>query len=366
LTGANSNRFSLSASSVTVSPGGVTTLNVTLTPTVAGRIFGTLTMNFGVETLTINLSGTGTVAATPASLSIGTPSLSFGNVEIGESKTLSISATNSGGLTGSSTPTLTGGQSGLFSLSTSTLSVTGGSTGTLSITLTPTGVGAITGTLNVDFGGGQLFTISMTGTAIEPLPLAEDLTVVADTLDFGEIVIGETSTLVLQVANAGVNTGLTVPTLDTEDTGFAVATDELAVAGGVTADRDITFTPAQEGAFVAIVSLDFGVATLQVVVKGLGVLPPPVIEVEQAFIDFGAHGRNMPSELSYWFTNTGASGLEIDTVEVDTSRWTVSIDPLTLAAGDSGLVAITYRSLVEGSFEDTIPDHLERSRNSSA
>ena len=351
LTGANSDRFSLSFSTVTVAGGGTTTLNVTLTPNVAGSVVGTLTMNFGVETLTINLTGTGDLAPAPASLSIGTTSLSFGDVVVGETKTLSISASNSGGLTGSSTPSISGGQSSLFGLSTSTLSVAAGATSSLDITLTPTTEGGITGTLTVNFGGGQLFTISLTGTGVPPLPLAGDLTVVADTLDFGNIVIGETATLVLQVVNAGVNTGLTEPSLDI---GFVVTTDELSVAGGATADRDVTFTPEHEGAFFAIVSLDFGVTTLQVVIVGIGILPPPVIEVEQALIDFGIHGRDMPSELSYWFTNTGDSVLEIDTVEVDTSRWTVAVTPLTLAAGDSGLVEITYRSLVEGSFEDTI------------
>ena len=342
LTGANSDRFSLSFSTVTVAGGGTTTLNVTLTPNVAGSVVGTLTMNFGVETLTINLTGTGDLAPAPASLSIGTTSLSFGDVVVGETKTLSISASNSGGLTGSSTPSISGGQSSLFGLSTSTLSVAAGATSSLDITLTPTTEGGITGTLTVNFGGGQLFTISLTGTGVPPLPLAGDLTVVADTLDFGNIVIGETATLVLQVVNAGVNTGLTEPSLDSLDIGFVVTTDELSVAGGATADRDVTFTPEHEGAFFAIVSLDFGVTTLQVVIVGIGILPPPVIEVEQALIDFGIHGRDMPSELSYWFTNTGDSVLEIDTVEVDTSRWTVAVTPLTLAAGDSGLVEITY------------------------
>ena len=354
LTGANSDRFSLSLSTVTVAGGGTTTLNVTLTPSAEGSVVGTLTMNFGVETLTINLTGTGDLAPAPASLSIGTTSLSFGDVVVGETKTLSISASNSGGLTGSSTPSISGGQSSLFGLSASTLSVTAGGTSTLDVTLTPTAEGGITGTLTVDFGSGQLFTISLTGTGVPPLPLAGDLTVVADTLDFGDVVIGETGTLTLQVANAGVNTGTTVPNLDSLDIGFVVTTDELAVAGGATVDRDITFTPEHEGAFAAIVSLDFGVTTLQVVVVGIGILPPPVIEVEEAIIDFGIHGRDMESTLSYWITNTGVSVLEIDTVEVDTSRWTVSIDPLTLAVGDSGLVEITYRSLTEGTFEDTI------------
>jgi hypothetical protein len=90
--------FSLSglALPLTQAAGQGTDLTVTFAPQSAGSVTGsiTITSNAPNPTLTVPLSGTG---VSPGALTANPTSLSFGSVQVGNSKTLSQVVTNTGG-----------------------------------------------------------------------------------------------------------------------------------------------------------------------------------------------------------------------------------------------------------------------------
>jgi HYDIN/CFA65/VesB-like, Ig-like domain/Cep192 domain 4 len=89
------NKFALP---VTLAPGGSTSMPVNFTPSVAGRISGTITLLSNAQNpkLTINVSGTG-VSASRATLGVSPSSLNFGNVTVGSSASLQLTLTASNG-----------------------------------------------------------------------------------------------------------------------------------------------------------------------------------------------------------------------------------------------------------------------------
>ncbi len=289
----------------------------------------------------------------PADLSIPLNALDFGNIEIGQSLTLPLNVANSGGQTGSATPALSGANSSLFSLSTSSLNVSAGGSTTLNVTLTPTATGSIAGTLTLDFGV-ESFTINLTGSGEPPPPAPAQLSLLAATLDFGDVEVGQSSTLSLQVQNTGGTSASATPALDDGDLGFALANGQFTAGPGASVNHGITFAPTEEGEVSVTVTLNFGVSTFQVVVTGQGIVIPPVVEVEQTSVDFGINGLDIPKTLNVSIANTGEGDLVVSAVEIDTARWTVTVTPLTIAPAESGLVEITYLSDVEGNFEDII------------
>ena len=82
---------------VTLNPKQAVTLTVQFKPTTAGAVSGKLTINSNSSTnptAVVSLSGTG--AATTPQLTLGSSSLSFGNVTVGSSSTQSVTLTSSG------------------------------------------------------------------------------------------------------------------------------------------------------------------------------------------------------------------------------------------------------------------------------
>ena len=178
-----------------LAPGASTTVTVRFTPTILGAAAGTLTLTGDPDAnLTVNLSGTGTVA-TPGNLTISpSGAVNFGNVLVGAQANLNFTVTNNGGTAiNGATATVNGAPFTVtaganfnlapgantvvtvrFSPTTAgaatprTLSVTGDPDGPLAVTLNGTGTntpGNLTTTPNI--AGGITFTDTEEGAFTE-------------------------------------------------------------------------------------------------------------------------------------------------------------------------------------------------------
>jgi predicted secreted protein len=159
---------------VTLNPSQSVTLQVKFNPTTAVAASGQLTISSnsstGASTM-VQLSGTGTAAATTPQLLFSSTALPFGSVPVGSTATLSLTLTSTG--------------TAAVTISSATLKGTGFSDSgaafpvtlnpnqsvTLKVQFDPTATGAVAGTLTVSSnsttGGTTQVTLSGTGTAVQ-------------------------------------------------------------------------------------------------------------------------------------------------------------------------------------------------------
>jgi predicted lipoprotein with Yx(FWY)xxD motif len=163
----------LPASGTSIKPGGSITVTVTFKPTAATGFTGSLSLtgSLGGTVATVNLAGTGvpgqgTLSASPAAVS-------FGQVQLGQQHTQTVTITNTGNLSmvirGFSAPTVPFGtpvpvQTGI--------TLGDGDTAELPVTFTPQSLGAVSGTYTLVASDGQnppqRLTIPVTGTGTAP------------------------------------------------------------------------------------------------------------------------------------------------------------------------------------------------------
>ena len=146
------NGFTVSGANfpVTLNPKQAITLTVQFKPTTAGAVSGNLAINSNSSTnptAIVSLSGTG--AATTSQLTLGSSSLSFGNVTVGSASTQSVTLTSSG--TGPLTINAATASGTGFTVSGASFPVTLNpkQSVTLTVQFRPATTGAVTGKLTV-------------------------------------------------------------------------------------------------------------------------------------------------------------------------------------------------------------------------
>jgi hypothetical protein len=334
--------FSVSAPQLPiVLPRGDTAIvQVTLTPTVAN---GTPPFGFGARVGTLrfgsddpnenplDVSLTGNVP--PPDINVAPQSLAFGNVCLGETKTLNATISNQGGCDLNITAiALAGGSNGDYSISAPQLPITlvPGATTIVQVTLTPTaangpapfGYGPRNGTLSVTSndpdGAENPLLVSLTGTVPPP-----DINVSPTALDFGEVCVGDRKTLDAEISNQGL-CDLTVSSLNTSGVGFSVQRPQLPVIipkGGritvrVTYLGTLPFNPpGSKSGTLSIVSDDPDVTENPLVVPLTAVVPPPDIQVEPTELLFGDVCIGDSKVLDLRVANQGKCDLTITDIQ---------------------------------------------------
>src|SRR4029077_19263027 len=175
----------------TLTPGQSASFSVKFTPTNGGSASGNLsiTSNASNPSLSVPLSGSG---VTPGSLTATASSLSFGTVQVGNSRTLSETLTNSGGSSLTVTQANVTGTG--FSVTGLTLPLTliPGQSFTFGAIFTPTSGGSATGNIAVvSNASNPNVAISMSGSG----EIAGQLTITPATLSFGSVVVGQSKSM---------------------------------------------------------------------------------------------------------------------------------------------------------------------------
>ncbi len=244
--------FSLSGLTLpaTLTAGQSTSFSVKFAPAAAGAASGSvaITSNGSNPSLSIPLSGTG---VTQGTLSSNPTSLAFGNVQVGNSKNLSETLTNTGGSTvtiSAATPSGTG-----FSISglTLPLNLTANQSVTFTATFAPTTAGAASGSISVVSNASNsplAIPLSGTGTA------AGTLAVSPTTLAFGNVNVGSNSALGGSLTASG--SAVTVNSASSTSSEFVLSGISLPVTipASQTSTFTVTFTPQSSGATSASLS----------------------------------------------------------------------------------------------------------------
>lgn len=223
---------------VTLAAGEKIGLTVTFTPTTTGRSDETVTFTSGSSNPSLQLvvggSGLKSEAVTAAP-----SSLSFGQVAVGSTATLSVVLTNV--RQWSRTLSAIQAMGSAFSVSAPTLPVvmTPGQTVKLSITFTPRATGVTSG--SVFYYYGERVNIPLTGTGTSTT--TGQLSLSPTSINFGDVEVGSTTTDGSTLSAVGGS--VTISSASSNNSQFAIAgtTFPITINAGQSVQMKVTFTP---------------------------------------------------------------------------------------------------------------------------
>jgi len=318
--------------------------DVVFTPQSAGAVSGNLAITSDASNPTFNipLSATG---VTPGLLAASPASLSFGNVQTGNNKTLLETLTNSGGSKVTiSQATITG--AGL-SISGLTLPLTlnpGDSSPTFNVVFAPQSAGSVSGNLAITSNASNpTLNISVGATGVTPGTLGAN----PASLSFGNVQTSGNKTLTETLTNSG-GSSLTITQVTASGAGFSYNGLSLPLtltAGQSSPSFNVVFTPQAAGTVSGNLAITSNASnpTLNIALSATGVTPA-TLGPTQSSLSFGSVQVGNNKSLSETVTNTGGSSATISQDTVGGTGFTVSglNPPITLTPGQSVTFSVIF------------------------
>ena len=356
---------------VTLAGGQSVTCSLTFTPPGVGIDSGTVSISFTIQTngkghyslvnsnnVSVPMSGngisSGQLVPTPTSIS-------FGNVQVGSSQTITETLTNSGGANVTISAINTTGSG--FSASGLTLPFTlaVGQSANLNVFFSPASSGAMTGNLAISSDANSL-NVPLSGTGVTPGQLAANPT----SLSFGSIATGSSSTLSETLTNVG-GYALTISQITESGSGFSFAGINPPVTLGATQSVtfNVTFAPQVGGNFSGnlVVNSNGSNPTLSIPLSGTGAAPGQ-LAVSPSTIDFG--NVVVGTTLSKAATLTASGGpVTVSSATVSQSEFSLTGIPLpvTIPAGYSLSFSVVFAPQTSGTASANITFASNASNN---
>jgi hypothetical protein len=333
---------------ITLTAGQSTSFNVVFTPAASGAASGALTINSNAVngTLSVPLSGTGVAQG---QLVANPTSFTFGSVQIGASKSLTGTLTNSGGASLTISAAAASGTG--FSLSglAPGLILAAGQSTSFTVLFSPTASGSASGSLNITSNGeNPNLSIPLSGTGVTAGDLVANPTSVA----FGSVQVGAPKSLTETLTNSG-GTTLQISAAAASGTGFSLSGLALPVTltAGQSTSFTITFNPSASGSASGNVSITStgSDSNLSIPLSGTGVTAGDLV-ANPASLAFGSVQVGSSTNLSETLTNTGGTSLTISAISASGAGFSLSgiVAGVTLAAGQSTSFTVTFDPSASG------------------
>jgi len=269
-------------------------------------------------------------------LGLSSSSVDFGNVTVGTSKTVAITASNTGSASltiSSAAPTAS-----QFSLNQTVLPITiaAGQKATLNVTFKPTA--ATSSKANLTIG-------SNASNSSLSLPLSGDgvaagqLTLSPLTFNFGNVVVGVSQSTPVTLTNVGGST-VNVSQATISGSGFSVSglNVPLSLAAGSSASFSVIFDPASAASDSGTLSItsDASNSSLSMTLSGTGVTDG-TLSLNPASVALGSVLTGGSQKQLVTLTNTGGSSVNLSQASVSGAGFSLSglTTPLTLTASQS-------------------------------
>ena len=338
----------------TLNAGQSTTFNAIFTPTAAGAASGTLTIssNASNATLSVPLSGTGIAQG---QLGANPTSFSFGNVQVGTSKSLTGTLTNSGG--SSLTISAASASGPGFSLSglAAGLTLSAGQSTSYTVLFSPTTTGAASGSVNITSNGvNPSLSIPLSGTGVAQGALSANPT----SLAFGSVQVGTPKSMTETLTNSG-GTTLQISAATASGSGFSLSGLALPVTlnAGQSTSFTVAFDPSASGAASGNITITStgSDSNLTIPLSGTGVTQG-TLTANPSSLAFGNVQVGSSTNLSETLTNTGGSSLTISAASASGSGFSLSglAAGLTLAAGQSTSFTVTFDPSASGAASGSV------------
>jgi hypothetical protein len=344
--------FSISGLTIpaTLTPGQSVSVTTTFAPQSSGSISGSLSLEYArtygrLHTATVSLTGTGT---TTGQLTANPTSLAFGSIQVGGSKSLSETLTNSGG---SSLTISAAAASGTgFSLSGLTLPLTlnAGQSTSFTVAFAPTTSGAASGSVSVTSNGSNPnLSIALSGTGVTSGTLSANPT----SLAFNSVQVGASKNLSETLTNTG---GSTVTISQATVTGAGFSISGLTLPTTLNANQSVTFTATFAPTSAGTVSGNLSVVSnasnspLNIALSGTGTAAGQ-LAVSPTNLSFGNVVVGSSAALNGSLIASGAS-VTISSASLNNGEFVLSgiTLPVTLAAGQSTPFTVTFTPQASG------------------
>jgi FtsP/CotA-like multicopper oxidase with cupredoxin domain len=349
LTGANLGDFAqTNACGTSLAAAANCTISVTFTPTVAGARFASLTISTNDPvnpTLTVTLSGTGTVAAA----TVTPTSLAFGNVPLATTSTAQgVTLTNTGTSPLTVAISLAGANPGDFAQTNACgTSLAAGSSCSISLTFHPTLAGARSASLVITTNDplNPTLTVLLNGTGT-----SAGAVVAPTSLTFaGQLVNTTSAAQTVTLSNSGT-APLTINGITITGAFAQTSTCGASLAAGANCAISVTFTPTiagvQSGALV-INSSDPVNPSITVALSGTGVTAS--VSVVPTALAFATQVVGTTSAAqTVTVSNTGGVAVTINSILVTGDYTQTSTCGTSLAAGASCSISVTFRPTASG------------------
>jgi hypothetical protein len=279
-------------------------------------------------------------------LSPSSTTVAFGNVNVGSTTTQSVTVTNTGTAAVNIASAQISGAGFTVVGGNPSAAVPVGQSVTVQLQYAPTTRGAASGTFTVtsDASNSPL-SVSLSGTGMQPA-----LTISPSSLNFSNVVVGQTSTQTVTLTNSG-NSGLTMNLATLSGTGFGMSGLSLpaTIAPGANLQFNVTFTPTStSGSTGSVLFTDNATGSPQTLaLTGSALASGSSLGSNPGSFDFNSVAVGQSSQQSFTLTNSGTAMVTIGTVSASGAGFSAS----GLSAGQH--IAAGATATVTGTFAPT-------------
>jgi Abnormal spindle-like microcephaly-assoc'd, ASPM-SPD-2-Hydin len=322
-------------------------LMISVNPSAAGNLNGTLTVqgNQGTSPVMVSLSAMG-IESQPQ-IQVGTKSLDFGSVAVGEQGAASLTITN-GGAANLIVSMLTVSGAG-FSVNgiTTPATIPAGQSVSLTLGFKPAAAGSQTGTIAIASNDPNTPSTSVSLTGKGTAAAVGQIVISPASYNFGSVVDGQSKSGSFTVTNAGTAT-VTIAQVTVNGVAFKESglQGPAALSAGQSTSFIAQFVPATAGTLSGAVSISYsGTSTPATAsLSGTGVAATESISAAPSNVTFGNVNVGANSTQSITLTNTGNSSLTISNISVSGQdiQTTGVTTPMTLIAGQKTALGLTF------------------------
>ncbi|MFA6109321.1 MAG: choice-of-anchor D domain-containing protein, partial [Candidatus Latescibacterota bacterium] len=352
--GADSSQFAVTPVVATIPAGQAQAFAVVFAPTSVGlkRASLAITQDGATTATTVTLTASSRLPPRPT-MQLSASGLAFGAVRVLERSELQLEIRNVGELPLHLDSLRV--DSPLYGVTPTAVVVPAGERDTVRVTFSPTSVDEAPAQLVLysDDPDGAWQAVSLTGRGRLP-----HVTASADTLSFGRVVVGQSSSQVLTLTNNSSST-VTVSNVVPGDPQYSASTRSFTFTPGSSRDITVTLTPLEgrsATSTLTILTSDTEVSALTVVLaaKTGTVLGAAAITVLPTSLTFGSVALGQSKSVTLLVTNDGGSSLRVLNVVASSNDVTVSKAGFILAAGAEELLTVTLQPTRAGSVAETL------------
>jgi hypothetical protein len=274
-----------------LAPNQASTFGVSFAPTTAGASSGnlSLTVSGSTSSVDIALSGTG---VTPATLTANPTSLTFTNLQVGQSSTQTETVTNTGGSNAQISQVAASGTGFSVSGITTPVTLTPGQSTSFSITFAPQSAGNFSGSVSVTSNAlNPNLNVPLTGSAVAA---TQSTLSVSSPISVGSVVDGLSGTQTGTLTASGGNVLVSSVSLGgTNPAEFSISglSFPVSVTTSQPVSFTVTFTPAATGAASATASFASNASNSPTVATLTGTgTPAPVHTVQLSWVASATEG----------------------------------------------------------------------------
>ena len=283
--------------------------------------------------------------------------LSFGNINVGNQATQTVTLTNTGN--GSVRLSQVGVSGSGFSIGPFTVpqTLTAGQSAQMTVVIAPTSGGSMTGSVTVvSDATNSPDTVTMSGTGVvTTLQLSASPT----SLSFSTVNVGSSNSQNVILSNMG-NSSVAISQVNTSGAGFSASglTLPLTLAAGQGASLSVVYAPAAAGSVTGSVSVvsDAANSPLTMALSGTGFVPTFLLSASPTSLGFGNLAVGSSSSQTVILTNSGNSSVTISQLNVSGAGFSASglTLPLTLTAGQSTALSVQFAPQAGGSVTGSV------------